>query len=76
MSFYKTRLRQFCRTYNDRDLAALTPLDVDEYLAEAGTGVSDSTRHHNAVAIGERQTGPIFLSPAGRAWTVPRRRTS
>jgi integrase len=22
-------------------------------------------------AIGERQSGPIFLSPAGRAWSVP-----
>src|SRR6516164_7441714 len=24
-----------------------------------------------AQAIGERQSGPIFLSPAGKAWTVP-----
>jgi site-specific recombinase XerD len=24
-----------------------------------------------AQAIGERQTGPIFLSPSGKAWTVP-----
>ena len=24
-----------------------------------------------AQAIGERQAGPIFLSPVGRAWTVP-----
>jgi site-specific recombinase XerD len=44
-------LRQFCRKYNDRDLAALTPLEIDEHLAEAGAGMSDGTRHHNVVAL-------------------------
>jgi hypothetical protein len=29
----------------------ITPLEVDEHLAEAGTGMSDSTRHHNALAL-------------------------
>jgi integrase len=50
-AFYRTRLRRFCQKYNDRDLATLTPLEVDEHLAEAGRGMSDSTNHHNAVAL-------------------------
>ena len=49
--FYRARLRQFCQKYNGRDLASLTPLEVDEHLAEAGEGTSDSTRHHNAQAL-------------------------
>ncbi len=51
LAFYQTRLRRFCRKFNDRDLGTLTPLDVDEHLAEAGAGMSDSTRHHNAVVL-------------------------
>ena len=51
LAFYRTRLRQFCRKFNSRDLASLTPLEIDEHLAEVGTGVSDSTRHHNALAL-------------------------
>jgi hypothetical protein len=35
----------------DRELATLTLLDIDEHLADAGKGMSDSTRHHNAVAL-------------------------
>jgi len=50
-AFYRTRLRQFCQKYNHRDLATLAPLEIDEYLDEAGVGMSDSTRHHNAVAL-------------------------
>src|SRR4029079_4244730 len=34
-----------------RDFDKLTPLEIDEYLGEAGAGMSDSTRHHNAVAL-------------------------
>jgi integrase len=51
VAFYRTRLRLFGQKYNDRDLATLTPLEVDEYLAEAGAGMSDSTRHHDVVAL-------------------------
>jgi len=42
---------KFCRAFNDRELASLTPLEIDEHLATAGTGMSDSTRHHNALAL-------------------------
>jgi len=49
--FYRARLRHFCQKYNGRDLASLTPLEIDEHLAEAGAGTSDSTRHHNAQAL-------------------------
>ena len=51
LAFYQTRLRRFCQKYNARDLATLTPLEVDEYLGEAGAGFSNSTKHHNVVAL-------------------------
>jgi integrase len=50
-AFYRTRLRRFCEKFNARELGTLTPLEVDEYLGEAGAGYSDSTKHHNAVAL-------------------------
>ncbi len=43
LAFYRTRLRQFCEKYNRRDLATLSPLEVDEYLGEAGGDGGDST---------------------------------
>jgi site-specific recombinase XerD len=49
--FYRTRLKRFREAYNDRDLSTLTPLDIDEHLALAGAGMSDSTRHHNCVVL-------------------------
>jgi integrase/recombinase XerC/integrase/recombinase XerD len=55
VAFYRTRLKKFCREFNDRELASLTPLEIDEHLASAGTGMSDSTRHHDAVALGRLQ---------------------
>ena len=51
VDFYRARLKRFCDAYNARDLASLTPLEIDEHLAEAGIGMSDSTRHHDAVAL-------------------------
>ena len=51
VAFYRTRLKKFREAYNARDLATLTPLEIDEHLAAAGTGMSDSTRHHDVVAL-------------------------
>ena len=51
VAFYRARLKKFHDAYNTRDLASLTPLEIDEHLAEAGAGMSDSTRHHDAVAL-------------------------
>jgi len=51
LAFYRDRLRQFYQKYNDRDFGTLTPIEIDEHLAAAGAGMSDSTRHHNAVAL-------------------------
>jgi integrase len=51
VGFYRTRLKRFCEAYNARELASLTPLEIDQHLAEAGAGMSGSTRHHNAVAL-------------------------
>ncbi len=51
VAFYRTRLRHFRETFEGRDLATLSPLEIDEHLAPAGEGLSDSTRHHHAVAL-------------------------
>ncbi len=51
VAFYRARLKKFCRVFNARELASLTPLEIDEHLAEAGRGMSDSTRHHDAIAL-------------------------
>jgi integrase len=49
--FYRTRLRKFCLAFKSRELSSLTPLEIDEHLAAAGAGLSDSTRHHDVVAL-------------------------
>src|SRR5512143_401192 len=51
IAFYRTRLKKFREEYNARDLASLTPLEIDEHLANVGIGMSDSTRHHDVVAL-------------------------
>jgi len=51
LAFYRARLKKFCDAYHGRDLATLTPLEIDEHLAQAGAGMSDTTRHHNCVAL-------------------------
>src|SRR5262245_32652351 len=51
VAFYRTRLQKFCKKYNDRALGTLTLLEIDEHLADVGTGMSDSTRHHDAMAL-------------------------
>lgn len=51
VAFYRARLKRFCEAYNARELGSLTPLEIDEHLALAGTGMSDSTRHHDVVAL-------------------------
>ena len=51
LAFYRARLKKFCREFNARELASLTPLEIDEHLAKAGAGMSNSTRNHDAVAL-------------------------
>src|SRR5664279_4952658 len=51
VAFYRARLKKFCQAYNARELGSLTPLEVDEHLAAAGMGMSNSTRHHDVVAL-------------------------
>ncbi len=50
-AFYHARLKRFYWAFYARDLTSLTPLEVDEHLAASGAGMSDSTRHHDAVAV-------------------------
>jgi hypothetical protein len=51
LAFYRARLKAFCQRFNARELVTLTALEIDEHLAEAGRAMSNSTRHHNAVAL-------------------------
>jgi integrase len=50
-AFYHARLKRFYWAFYARDFSSLTPLEIDEHLATAGTGMSDSTRHHDVVAL-------------------------
>lgn len=49
--FYGSRLQAFGRQFGNRDFGSLTPLEIDRYLDQAGQGMTDSTKHHNIVAI-------------------------
>ena len=49
--FYRTRLRMFRLKHGRRKIATLSPLEIDKFLSLADAGMSDSTKHHNAVAL-------------------------
>jgi integrase len=51
VAFYRTRLKRLREVYNSRDFSTLTPLEIDEHLAAAGAGMTESTRHHDVVAL-------------------------
>lgn len=51
VKFYRQRLKQFRARFGERDFADLQPLEIDEYLHDAGQGQSGSTQRHNAVAL-------------------------
>jgi hypothetical protein len=51
VGFYCTRLLRFRQEFNYRNLATLTPLEIDEHLARAGISMSVSTRRHDVVAL-------------------------
>jgi len=51
LAFYRARLKRFREKYNSYEFGSLTSLEIDEHLAEAGAGMSDSTRHHDAIAL-------------------------
>jgi len=83
-AFYRARLKKFCRKFNARELASLTPLEIDEHLAQAGAGMSDSTKHHDALAVERLQKfalehklldkpviGKLEKPPVGRRDRVP-----
>lgn len=49
--FYRCRLKRFAQKFGAKDFNKLKPLDIYDFLEEAGEGQSDSTRHHDAVAV-------------------------
>src|SRR5262249_22687773 len=65
LAFYRARLKKFCRQFNARELASLTPLEMDEHLAEAGAGMSDNTPHDDALALELLQACKQVDSKAG-----------
>ena len=59
--FYRSRLKRFVAAFGPRAAGALTSLDIDEHLDDAGrrpdgTEFSSTTRRHNAVAITSLQS--------------------
>jgi integrase len=49
--FYQSRLKRFLAEFGARDISTIRSLELKEFLERAGKGMSNSTRHHNAVAI-------------------------
>jgi integrase len=49
--FYRSRLRLFRKALGEREASSVTSLEIDAYLRDVGAGASNSTRHHNAVAL-------------------------
>jgi integrase len=66
--FYRARLRLFCQQFSARDAASLTSLEIDAYLHVAGAEASDSTRHHNAVALTTLQSFALRESLLDKLW--------
>lgn len=67
--FYDQRLRLFASRFAqrpfcsaesfDRPDTGIMPLEIDEYLAEAGEGLRPTTRAHNVVALRTLQSWAI-----------------
>src|SRR5450631_772764 len=68
LRFYSARLRLFCEQFSARDAASLTSLEIDAYLHHAGAEASDSTRHHNAVALTTLQSFALRESLLEKPW--------
>jgi len=49
--FYQSRLKRFLAEFGARDIASIKSLELKKFLDQVGQGMSDSTKHHNAVAI-------------------------
>jgi len=68
LRFYRARLRLFCEQFAARDAASLTSLELDAYLHGAGANASDSTRHHNAIALSVLQSFALRESLLDKPW--------
>lgn len=68
VKFYRQRLRLFLAKFSSRDAASLTSLEIDEYLFAAGEEQSDSTKHHNAVALTTLQSFGLRERLIERRW--------
>lgn len=51
VKFYTARLKLFLAKFGARDAESVKGLEIDEHLHAVGQAASDSTRHHNAVAL-------------------------
>ena len=67
--FYASRLRRFVETFGAREASSLTSLELDEFLFAAGEGLSDTTKHHNAVGVTTLQNFAIREGLLEKAWT-------
>jgi integrase len=58
----------FCEQFSACDTASLSSLEIDAYLHDAGAKASNSTRHHNAVALTTLQSFALRESLLERPW--------
>jgi integrase len=68
LRFYRARLLRFREAFSSRDAASLKSLEIDAYLHDAGLNASDSTRHHNAVALTTVQNFALRESLLEKPW--------
>lgn len=71
--FYRSRLKLFSAKFGDRPAPSLASLEIDAYLFEAGAfpngrRKSDSTRHHDAVALTSLQNFALREGLLEKGW--------
>lgn len=83
--FYQQRLKKFTREFGDRKIETLTRPEVQDFLFRIGEGMSNTTRHHDAVSVTTLQsfavdqeflekpwwTKPLEKPPIGKRTFVP-----
>jgi hypothetical protein len=70
LGFYRTRLKKFCQQYNGRDLASLTPLEIDEHYAERRLPTSTGRRMQSSCGSTRplEKPGSPDASPSAGNW--------
>lgn len=51
LKFYRSRLAKFRAEFGERPWESLTQIEIEDHLSLVGQAASNSTRHHNVVAL-------------------------